>query len=302
MVHVLGADVGSPELPPARAGEDRWKLTEFCRLSSPSSLPTTTLELVRAVHAFVGNDGPGLDAIVCAAGGWCGDPVPPPFSAHHPSATEGRRRSLPELLEGAVAHADAVESMRRMNFDPVVAAAYLAQHFMVRAGDDGDGDGDAGGGGHHGGLLVVIGATAALQPTPGMLAYGLSKSAAHFCVQTLGACTGGGAGGSKAMRQAGRAARHHLPSLDDLTVVGILPTMLDTAANRAQQKQPPQQHGTAPPDADAATAAAAWTKPEHIAAEIGRWITTPPLRPHSGALVKVYHDAATGRAAFELVR
>ena len=122
---------------------------------------------------------------------------------------------------------------------------------------------------------MVMGATAALSPTPGMIGYGVSKSAAHHFVQTLGATTGL-AVSSKALRHEGRKARRHFESLDTMTVVGILPTMLDTPANRA-----------ANPDMDFDVC----TKPLDIAKEIGTWISSPPLRPHSGSLVKVFTNA-----------
>jgi len=129
-----------------------------------------------------------------------------------------------------------------------------------------------------------MGATAALQPTPGMIGYGVSKSAAHHFVQTLGATTGL-AVSSKSLRKEGRKARRHYESLDSLSVVGILPTILDTPTNRA-----------AMPDSDFEE----WTKPLDIAKEIGTWVSTPPLRPHSGSLVKVFTSAEGTH--FQLVR
>lgn len=129
-----------------------------------------------------------------------------------------------------------------------------------------------------------MGATAALQPTPGMIGYGVSKSAAHQYVQTLGATTGL-AVASKSLRKEGRKARRHYQSLDTLSVVGILPTMLDTPSNRE-----------ANPDANFLE----WTKPIDIAKEIGTWISNPPLRPHSGSLVKVFTDSEGTH--FQLVR
>jgi hypothetical protein len=248
---------------------------------------------------------------------------------------------------------------------------------------------------YNGTLMVVLGATAALQPTPGMMGYGLSKNAAHYLVQTMGSCTGGvgsqsqylytnlkhahhhpatstttttpgGSGGggpisnlqdSKLIRQAGRKVRQHVPSLDDLTVIGILPTMLDTPSNRKAHSIPPrplpqplqQQRSQSKwktlnravvhhnnnhdkdddndddnddedddgveenPEIQQLTST--WIRPEHIAQEIGHWIQTPALRPHSGALIKVIPRTTTvttttnttnGRmkkgAQFELVR
>ncbi len=135
---------------------------------------------------------------------------------------------------------------------------------------------------------MVIGATAALQPTPGILGYGLSKCAAHFFVQTLGAITGKSAQ-TKSKRKESRRLRRHAENLDTMTVVGILPTMIDTPANRS-----------ANPKANFDQ----WTKPKDIAKEIGTWIETPPLRPHSGSLVKVTTPTGEGAkgSTFLLVR
>jgi dihydropteridine reductase len=134
-------------------------------------------------------------------------------------------------------------------------------------------------------LFVVIGATAALSPTPGMLGYGLSKVGAHHFIQSLGETTGKSAT-TKSRRQKARRLRKNSAYLDTLSVVGILPTTIDTPSNRE-----------AMPDADFNQ----WTQPAHIAKEIGTWIRTPPLRPHSGSLVKVHPDN-NGGATFNLVR
>ena len=131
---------------------------------------------------------------------------------------------------------------------------------------------------------MAIGATPALSATPGMMGYGLSKAATHHIVQTLGACTGKSME-TKTKRKAGRHFRQFAENLDTLSVVGVLPTTIDTPTNR-----------TGMPDADFTK----WTKPRDIAEEIGRWAMNPPLRPHSGSLVKV---ATTEKGStFTLVR
>jgi dihydropteridine reductase len=174
--------------------------------------------------------------------------------------------------------------MIHMNLDPVVASGFVAQHLMDPNG-----------------LMVVVGATAALQPTPGMMGYGLAKCASHHVVRTLGACTAKSIE-TKAIRQAGRRSRHQLPaSIDTLTVVGILPTMIDTPANRRALLT------SANANADASVVSQ-WTKPRDIAVEIGKWMECPDLRPHSGSLVKVRPSLSssgqggTTGAVFELVR
>ena len=129
-----------------------------------------------------------------------------------------------------------------------------------------------------------MGATAALTATPGMLGYGMAKAASHHFVQSLGASSG--ADSKKA--QQSKKLRNNLAYLNDLSVVGILPTMIDTASNRTHD-----------PGADFA----AWTKPIDIAKEIGTWIEKPLLRPHSGSLVKVMpHPSQSEGAFFQLVR
>jgi dihydropteridine reductase len=117
-----------------------------------------------------------------------------------------------------------------------------------------------------------------------MLGYGVSKAAAHHFVQTLGATTGLSVS-TKSLREQGRKVRRHAEYLDSLTVVGILPTMLDTATNRA-----------ANPNLDLDQC----TKPLEIAKEIGTWLSSPPLRPHSGSLIKVFTNPEGTQ--FHLVR
>jgi dihydropteridine reductase len=118
-----------------------------------------------------------------------------------------------------------------------------------------------------------------------MVGYGLSKTAAHHYVQTMGSITEL-ALISKSQRKQAKQSRSLNEALDEMTVVGILPTKIDTPSNRKSE-----------PDADFGT----WTKPEHIAKEIGVWMDEPHLRPHSGSLVKVY-ATADGGAKFQLAR
>lgn len=119
-----------------------------------------------------------------------------------------------------------------------------------------------------------------------MLAYGLSKVGVHHFVQTLGEITGK-AVTTRSRRQKARRLRKNSEYLDTLSVIGILPTTLDTPNNRTQM-----------PDADFDD----WTKPMDIAKEIGVWIDTPELRPHSGSLLKVHPSKGGGGATFTLAR
>lgn len=215
----------------------------FCDLSSSSNLPELTVNLTKAVNRFVGDE--KLDVVVCAAGGWAGNPP----VALMDSLT---------LEQQAQEYAETVDHMRQVNLDPVIATSFLLSQFMARDS-----------------LVVMIGATAALQPTPDMMAYGLSKAAVHFCVQTLGAATTRSLD-LKSVRQRSNAV---LP----VTVVGILPNVLDTPGNRK-----------------AMTYSSTWTAPKVIADQIGEWIRTPGLRPHSGALVKVQTNTK-GESALTIV-
>jgi dihydropteridine reductase len=264
---VLGADV--VELPPDLT-LDGFELDGFVPLPRNAGLTELTRVLAEGVHRYLdvlssspSTSSPSssrrrLDAIVCASGGWQMDPTAASTDFNDWTEVEGSVREYTE----------SVQRMIHMNLDPVVAASFLARHYM-----------------NANGLLVVMGASAALQPTPGMLAYGISKSASHHVVRTLGASTGKSLE-SKAVRQAGARARQALPFMDSLTCVGILPTMIDTPINRK-----------ANPVADTTQ----WTAPRDIAKEIGSWIANPDLRPHSGSLLKV-HPTLDGKALFELVR
>ena len=182
-MNVLGADV-LPELP-SEWTNDSWELTQFCPLPAESGNDVTALThtLLQAVHQFVHDDDSKrwLDVVVVASGGWEMDPKLSPPS-----------NDINAILENATAYLHTIQQMRQKNFDPVLAASIVAQNYMNRRNraevDDPQNDD------FNGTLMVVMGATAALQPTPGMLGYGVAKNAAHFVVQTLGSCTGGGSG------------------------------------------------------------------------------------------------------------
>lgn len=255
-VQVLGADI--LELPHDFTGE--WELDGFVSLPQEADLGDLTVRLVRGVHYFLHGEAK-LDAIICASGGWQPDP--------ELSSTKVEERTEQIMEMSAVEYSEAIVRMRRMNLDPVLAAGYIAQQYMADEG-----------------LMVVLGATAALAPTPGMLGYGLAKAAAHHFTRTVGASTGKSLE-SKAMRKLGRSTRKNIESLDNLTVIGILPTTIDTPANRRLMPRSDSDH---------------WTKPIDIAKEIGHWLEQPSLRPHSGSLVKVYPSPEGQGAVFELVR
>jgi NAD(P)-dependent dehydrogenase (short-subunit alcohol dehydrogenase family) len=287
-MQVLGADV-SQEIP-SELYLDDWQLHDFVHLVTPNddsdSLAALTKQLWHGTAKFLDEtNSPGLDAIVCASGGWTMDVTPAATAAAAPmSSSSSWEQRVEQMTDSIDKYAAAVRTMRIQNLEPVLAAAHLVSH-MGCMNPDRDG------------LLVVLGAAAALSSsTPGMLSYGMAKSSAHRIVQTLSAATATSLE-SKSVRQ---AAREHYHSSNDnsgnlaslphplattsaglyrTTVLGILPTMLDTPNNRA----------ALPPDVNVAAATASWTKPRDIAHQIGAWITEPAVaRPHSGALLKVY--------------
>lgn len=218
-----------------------------------------------------GTGGLVLDAVICASGGWEGDPPPPDADAAEFQGDEWEERLL---AADAASHGDSADRMLRMNLHPVLAAGRAMDRYM---------------GGE--GLFVALGATAALAPTPSMAAYGAAKAAVHHYVQTLGASCGPKTGlGHKALRKkASTTVRQRAVYLDDLTAVAILPSMIDTPSNRRFAEE----------GADFSQ----WTRPDDIAAEIGMWMERPYARPHSGSLIKVFPNAKTGEGAvFTLAR
>uniref|UniRef100_A0A0X3PHY4 Dihydropteridine reductase n=1 Tax=Schistocephalus solidus TaxID=70667 RepID=A0A0X3PHY4_SCHSO len=102
-----------------------------------------------------------------------------------------------------------------------------------------------------GGTLVLSGASSAMSPTPGMVAYGMAKAAVHHMTQSL-ASKGSG-----------------LPS--DAFIAAILPSTLDTPMNRKWM-----------PDADHSK----WTPLNDVAELLYDWIQGKN-RPPSGSLVEL---------------
>jgi len=102
-----------------------------------------------------------------------------------------------------------------------------------------------------GGLLVLTGAQPALNPTPGMIGYGMAKAAVHHLTQSLGSEKGG------------------LPA--GATALAILPVTLDTPNNRKWM-----------PNADTST----WTPLSFVAELLEKWLTGDQ-KPKSGSLVQL---------------
>ena len=165
------------------------------------------------------------------------------------------------------------ETMLQMNFYPVIAAGEIAKQYMTQNND---------------GLFVIIGALSALSPAPGMIAYSSSKAAAQYYIQTMGAMTGRALHREHKISRTsdmGHELRRKHACLDSMTALGLLPVMLDTKSNR---------------DALPRDDFSQWTKPIDIAKEVGVWMDTPAMRPHSGSLMKVL--TKDGETQFVLAR
>jgi len=291
--NVVGADVVAVPSPPsdndkndseaATVDDVGRRLKEYIQLPINGSLSELTGELHRGVSSYIRNKSSSsssftprmgeedkdislLDAIVVASGGWAGDITnepPIPHSSEYDDDDEAYARSSALVCE----------RMLRMNYYPVVAGSLLTNRLVKK-----------------GGLFVIIGASAALSPTPGMLGYGSAKSAAHHYLRSWGPgmCT-----------KEGR---------NDVTAVGILPLMIDTPANRAMMHTNTTTNSSSSSGSDEEEEDEKYSKmvkPTHIAKEISEWITYPRLRPHSGSLVKVIaknRKDGSGGAAFHLVR
>ncbi|GET92506.1 quinonoid dihydropteridine reductase [Leishmania tarentolae] len=113
--------------------------------------------------------------------------------------------------------------------------------------------------GERGGLLLLTGAAAAVSPTPSMIGYGTAKSAVHFLCQSIAEDVS------------------LLPA--EASVLTILPTTLDTHANRS-----------AMPHADHST----WASLDDVAQQIVEW-SEGNGRPSSGSLVKIVTEKSKTR-------
>lgn len=130
---------------------------------------------------------------------------------------------------------DDTELMWQSSVQPSVFSAQIASRHM-----------------REGGLLVLPGAAGATQPTPGMIAYGVAKSAVHHLVRSLAAKDSG------------------LPT--NATVTGIMPVILDTEMNRAGM-----------PNANFDN----WTKLDEVSGKLFDWAENPASRPRNGSLIRI---------------
>jgi dihydropteridine reductase len=83
----------------------------------------------------------------------------------------------------------------RVNVEPAILAAFYGAQYLA-----------------NGGLLTLTGASSVLQTTPGMLAYGLAKTTTHNLIKNV--------------------AEDEYFKQEGISVLGILPSIIDTFSNR----------------------------------------------------------------------
>mmetsp|Transcript_30647 Transcript_30647/g.61531 ORF Transcript_30647/g.61531 Transcript_30647/m.61531 type:complete len:393 (+) Transcript_30647:170-1348(+) len=263
--NVIGADV----LDPSEDIVEKKGMKDYIPLPLDGSVADLSVALYRGVSNYLSPNSnkksASLDAIVCASGGWMGDVDK--FDFQHAMEDNELLEDIDLEEEYIRESSEVCEHMMNVNYYPIVAGGMIGQRFLNGSGLDN-------GGNLNNGLFVIIGASAALSPTPGMMGYGAAKAASHHYLQSYG---------PSASEENGS------------TSVGVLPLMLDTPANRAMLGG----------DGNDDDRYSKMVKPIHIANEIGEWIKNPHLRPHSGSLVKVMAKNrmdGSGGAAFHLVR
>lgn len=119
-LQVLGADVA--ELP----NDTDSMLNGFIsipKLRGSQPLAEMTTSLVQGVFDVL-EKGEEIDVIVCASGGWQGDPDPP-------SKDDGEAA----FIASATDYGQTIDRMISMNLYPVLAAGYLTQRFMAKEGE-----------------------------------------------------------------------------------------------------------------------------------------------------------------------
>jgi NAD(P)-dependent dehydrogenase (short-subunit alcohol dehydrogenase family) len=208
------------------------------------------------------NPTPKLNVIICAAGGWQGDAD---------GGVQGIQTMLQVNLHPALAVANVIQPVEQPQ--PSSQSSYNTKYCAPGA------------------LCIFMGATAALQATPGMIGYGTAKAAVHHIVTTLAA--------SSHPQTLGKKQKNNLLPPPHIAPypIGILPTTLDTMANREAILL-----SSSSSDNNNATAVAdTWVDCSDIANQIMEWIHTPSLRPAPGSLIKVSNNQQTGQAVFELV-
>jgi len=143
-------------------------------------------------------------------------------------------------IGGSAASLNLVSTLNRL-FHQNLESAFAASHIALKSPLKKDG------------FLVLTGAQAGLGPTPGMVAYGVTKAATHHLVASLASTD------NKVFTDLG------------VGVVGVLPITLDTPSNR--QAMPGANFDE-------------WTPTDELADKIVEW-AQQKNRPSSGSLVVV---------------
>jgi hypothetical protein len=142
-VRVIGADVIAP------SSEDESRLTGgFVELPTTTSLPELTMALTDGLHQLIEDD-QELDAVICVAGAWEGDPLlpslPPPIDTIIENNEDDNNVQRLWLLDCAREYSENIERMFGKNLYPVLAAGYASQNYMTEGGGVDDDDNDNGG-------------------------------------------------------------------------------------------------------------------------------------------------------------
>eukprot|EP01041_Mallomonas_annulata_P006223 gene6223-12608_t len=132
---------------------------------------------------------------------------------------------------------DSINRMHELNIETAALAGHLASKYVSQSG-----------------LVILTGASVALHPSKNTstLGYGISKTSTHFLVESI-------------------AVDPHF-SKNKITVLGILPQVIDTSENRLRLPSEDSKH---------------WTKPDEISQMCVQWITDIKERPKTGSLLNV---------------
>jgi len=234
--------------------------------------PETAMQALAKVRACLKDEGGSempCRAVLHVAGGWSGGGV------HDPGFLESMNRMWICNVQSAALAAH-------------MAGLYLRPQYpsVGRQAGMGDATRDVGDGGtKSGGLMVLTGAGAAVDPKAcvSMVGYGLSKSATHFLTRTVAV--------DPEVVRAG------------LTALSILPTTIDTPANRmvmpdadfGEWTRVGFGRGERKIHGERAHGCSIWSlmgtylplQPEIIAERLVTWVEDASQRPASGSLIRV---------------
>lgn len=120
-MQVVGADVVPS--PKDDGGASLDKYIQLPTFSQPAAVSDVTAALVEGLSSALADD-EEIDAIICVAGGWKGDPpLPRPDCSNE------------EFMTSIKEYGDTINSMLEMNLYPVLAAGYAANRFMADEGE-----------------------------------------------------------------------------------------------------------------------------------------------------------------------